>query len=86
MTGADVSWRRLLAEALGPEFLRTHIQDLVPSHMRCAYSGPLTTEQAHEVMQVHLTCTADTCRIKHTAVATLAEAKHLVPDSGRQHH
>ncbi|WP_330186050.1 hypothetical protein OHB26_39325 (plasmid) [Nocardia sp. NBC_01503] len=84
MSGADAAWVRLMAEALGDEFVRAHAQDLVPSQWRCSYSGELTTEQAHEVMRMHRTCTADTCRIKHTAVNTLAEA--IGADSGRQHH
>ena len=42
--------------------------------------GPMTTEQAHAAMQLHLDCTVDRCRVRRRARATLVEAGKCVLD------
>lgn len=42
--------------------------------------GPLTPEQAHRAMQVHLDCGVDLCRVRRRARQTLVEARLMVLD------
>jgi len=42
--------------------------------------GPMTTEQAHAAMQMHLDCTVDECRVRRRARTTLVEAGRCVLD------
>ena len=42
--------------------------------------GPVTAEQAHEAMQVHLECAVDTCRVRRRARDTLVEQNRMVLD------
>ncbi|TDP29853.1 hypothetical protein [Nocardia ignorata] len=42
--------------------------------------GPLSVEQAHRAMQVHLECDVLTCRCRRRARATLVELKRMVLD------
>ncbi|RMI34416.1 hypothetical protein EBN03_06260 [Nocardia stercoris] len=42
--------------------------------------GPLTVQQAHAAMQLHLDCTVDTCRIRRAARTVLVESRHCVLD------
>lgn len=46
--------------------------------------GPLTAENAHKVMQVHLECEVDTCRARRRARNTLVELKRMVLDERAQ--
>jgi hypothetical protein len=46
--------------------------------------GPLTDEQAHRAMQVHLECEVDTCKSRRRARATLVESKRMVLDPRAQ--
>ncbi|PKV82356.1 hypothetical protein [Nocardia fluminea] len=46
--------------------------------------GPLTAQQAHRAMQVHLECAVDTCRSRRRARATLVEQKRMVLDERAQ--
>lgn len=43
--------------------------------------GPLTPEQAHTAMQLHLDCTVDECLARRRARRTLVEAGRCVLDS-----
>lgn len=43
--------------------------------------GPLTTEQAHTAMQLHLDCTVDDCRVRRRARSTLVDAGCCVLDA-----
>lgn len=42
--------------------------------------GPMTAEQAHAAMQLHLDCTVDECRVRRRARATLVETGRCVLD------
>lgn len=42
--------------------------------------GPLTEEQAHRAMQVHLYCSVDLCRVRRRARQTLVESRRMVLD------
>lgn len=42
--------------------------------------GMLTTQQAHEAMQIHLECEVDTCRVRCRARTTLVEQQRMVLD------
>ncbi|MFD3594355.1 hypothetical protein ACFWU5_16650 [Nocardia sp. NPDC058640] len=42
--------------------------------------GPLTAQQAHRAMQVHLECGVDTCRCRRRARTTLVELNRMVLD------
>ncbi|MFE9785785.1 hypothetical protein ACFYO7_10435 [Nocardia salmonicida] len=46
--------------------------------------GPLTVEQAHRAMQVHLECAVDTCRSRRRARTTLVEQNRMVLDERAQ--
>lgn len=46
--------------------------------------GPLTVEQAHRAMQVHLECAVDTCRSRRRARNTLVEQNRMVLDGRAQ--
>lgn len=46
--------------------------------------GPLTVEQAHRAMQVHLECAVDTCRSRRRARNTLVEQNRMVLDQRAQ--
>ncbi|UGT65009.1 hypothetical protein LTT61_18280 [Nocardia asteroides] len=43
--------------------------------------GPLTPEQAHTAMQLHLDCTVDECLARRRARRTLVEAGRCVLDA-----
>ena len=42
--------------------------------------GPMTVEQAHAAMQLHLDCTVDRCRVRRRARTTLVESGRCVLD------
>lgn len=43
--------------------------------------GALTVHQAHSMMQLHLECDVETCRVRRRARTTLVEAKAMVLDT-----
>lgn len=45
--------------------------------------GPLTPEDAHAIMQMHLECRVEDCPRKRVAFRTLVDAGRITPDSGR---
>lgn len=42
--------------------------------------GPLSKQDAHRLMQLHIDCQADICRARRRARTTLVEAKAMVLD------
>ncbi|MEU2030994.1 hypothetical protein [Nocardia amamiensis] len=44
---------------------------------------PLTIGQAHEVMQIHVSCRAKRCARKAAARQVLIDAGRMVPDTGK---
>ncbi len=42
--------------------------------------GPMTTEQAHLAMQVHLECSVDRCRVRRRARCKLVKERRMVLD------
>ncbi|WP_280362413.1 hypothetical protein [Nocardia wallacei] len=53
----------------------------VPGVLACHTDpGPLSPEQAHRIMQRHLDCGVDICRMRRRARHTLVEARRMVLD------
>ncbi|NKY60994.1 hypothetical protein [Nocardia flavorosea] len=50
----------------------------------CHENRPLTVDQARTVMQQHRLCMTGKCTVRTTAVATLRDGGHLIPDAGRR--
>ncbi|WP_433734910.1 hypothetical protein ACQP0C_41680 (plasmid) [Nocardia sp. CA-129566] len=57
----------------------------VDSRWSCTDPGPLTVDEAREVLEEHIDCVPDRalCRIKHTALTVLAAAGIRTPDGCR---
>lgn len=54
-----------------------------PTRWLCRDGGPFTPDQAHRVMQQHLTCDADSCRARASARALLRSTGRMTADSSR---
>lgn len=61
----------------GPQIRVTHLLMAV-SHS--APSRSFSIEQAHLIMQQHLSCSAESCPCKRSAFRTLIEAGKMIPD------